>query len=111
MNMSTQLIIGIMAGFDVLVAVGAFILYRRNVKRYQKEQEEKADNIIKLANEKVREAEVEAKDKSLAILQAAEDEVARRRSELSNEEERLQKRRADLDRRMDRAEQRENVIS
>ena len=108
---SIQIVLGALLGAIVLGAISTFVLTKRFKERYQKEQEAKSDNLVKIANEKVRLAEIEARDKALKVMQDAETEIGRRRNELSNEEDRLQNRRADLDKRVDRLEQRENALN
>ncbi len=53
--------------------------------------------MIQTAEEKAKEVELEARAKSLKISQETDAEIARRRMDLSREEERLQKRRTELD--------------
>jgi len=98
----------------VEIAIGAVIvnsITRSRTEKFRREQEEKADNVIQVAQEKVRVLELEAKDRALKLLQEAETELSHRRSELAREEERLTKRRADLDHRMERLEQREQLLN
>ena len=92
------------------IVVGAIVVYfvnRSLADKFHREQENKADNVLKLANEKSRSIELEAKDKSIKVLQEAEAELSRRRQDLAREEERLTKRRTELDNRIERLEQRE----
>ncbi len=92
------------------LAVGGLIGYfikQALVERKLKEQKIKADQIIRDANERAREIELEAKDTALQITQKAEDELNRRRTELSKEDDRLQKRREELDLRLEKYEERE----
>jgi len=77
------------------------------VEKFTKEQQERSDNIIQVATEKARSLELEAKDRSLKLMQEAEAETIRRRTDLSREEERLTKRRAEMDHRLEKVEQRE----
>ena len=96
------------------IIVGAVVVYfvnRALADKFHREQENKADNVLKLANEKSRSIELEAKDKSIKILQEAEVELSRRRQDLAREEERLTKRRTELDNRIERLEQREQLIN
>ncbi|MEA4906102.1 MAG: ribonuclease Y [Anaerolineaceae bacterium] len=106
-----MILIGMVVGDLVLVSLLTWIITRSLSKRYQKEQQEKADNVLQVAKEKSRIIELEAKDSALKILQEGEAEVVRRRTELSHEEERLQKRRTDLDHRVERIEQREAMLN
>ncbi|KPL70040.1 ribonuclease [Ornatilinea apprima] len=111
MNLTTgQLIIFLLADV-VIIGVVIYFVTRLLVERFKRDQASRADNVITEAKEKARSMELEAKDKSLKILEAAENDIARRRNELSREEERLQKRRAELDNRVDRLEQREATLN
>jgi len=106
-------------GTVILVVVAALLLgaamgyavSKYLADRVRKEQGVKAEGIIQTAIEKAREIELQARDRSLKILQEGEAEVARRRAELGREEERLQKRRAELDMRVERLEQREQALN
>lgn len=105
-------IIILIIAVDVAVVVGvAYFIIRHLMKKFHREQESRADNVIQMANEKSRRIELEAKDKAIKYMQEAESEAMRRRQEIAKEEERLQKRRADLDHRMERLEQREQMIN
>lgn len=88
-----------------------YILHYQAVKREQQRLENKAEDIVSEAQEQAHDIELTAKDKALEIRQAAEQEVTRRRSELSREEDRLQKRREELDNRTDRMEKREQALN
>ena len=83
--------------------------YRARIlmEKFTKEQHERSDNVIQVATEKARSLELEAKDRSLKLMQEAEAETIRRRTDLSREEERLTKRRAEMDHRLEKVEQRE----
>ncbi len=103
----------------ILVTVGAIIvgggaavaLVLLGLKNYRKEQQVKADGIVKKATEDARTLEIETRDKSLKLLQESESETNRRRMDISREDERLQKRRMDLDHRIERLEQREQNLN
>ncbi len=73
--------------------------------------QEEAERQLASAKEQALAIELEAKDKALEFRQAAEAEIARRRAEISREEDRLQKRREELDGRTDRLEKREQTIN
>jgi len=88
-----------------------FLLNRYYLKRLNSEKQNQADSIILNAKEVAKTIELDSKDKALDILKDAEDEIAKRRTEISREEERLHKRRTDLDHRIERLEQRELVIN
>ncbi len=95
----------------ILLGIIVYALVRYFDKRFKNDQKNRADAIILAANEKAREIELEAKDKSIATLQDAENENNRRRGEISKEEDRLQKRRTELDHRIERLEQREQTLN
>ena len=99
----------------VLSAVLVWILTRTMVaarmKKYQKEQQDKADNLVNQAKENSKAIELEARDSALKILQESESEVSRRRADLSREEERLQKRRTEIDARVERLELRDATLN
>jgi ribonucrease Y len=111
--------IGIGIGIVVIVLIiEIFVgrsMYAKATRSFQetylKEQESKADNIVQNAVTKTRNLEMEAKDRSLKLLQEAENELAHRRQELTREDERLTKRRTDLDHRIERLEQREQLLN
>jgi len=95
----------------IVIALIWFFLNRSYVKRLNIEKQNQADSIIVNAKEVAKSIELESKDKAIDILNNAEEEITRRRSEISKEEERLHKRRTDLDFRIERLEQRELVIN
>ena len=95
----------------VLIGILTFFLVNAFKARYQKEQQEKADGVVQQATEQARQIEIDARDKALRILQEAEAEIGRRRTELGREEERLQKRRTEVDHRIERLEQREQALN
>jgi ribonucrease Y len=98
----------------VFLVVGATLGYF--FQRYQadiarRNQQEKADNILKGASEQARLIESQARENAVKIVQAAEAEIKERRIEVNKEAERLDKRRSELDSRVDRLEQREQAIN
>ncbi len=100
---------------DVLVLgvglVAGYFLHRYQAERAAKSQQDKADNILKVANEQARLIESQARENATKIVQAAEAEMKERRIELNKETERLDKRRSEVDSRSDRLEQREQQIN
>jgi len=84
-----------------------FLIKQTLVENKRKAQNLKADHIISEAKETAREIELEAKDNALNITQKAEEDLNRRRFELSKEDDRLQKRREELDLRLEKYEERE----
>ncbi|HNZ00214.1 MAG TPA: ribonuclease Y [Anaerolineaceae bacterium] len=94
-----------------ITAVVTYFLTRSLAEKFRKEQQERADNIVTVANERAKAIELEGRDKALKVLEEAETDIGRRRSELGREEERLQKRRAELDHRVERLELREQTLN
>ena len=101
------LLIGIGLVALALGGLVGFFIKQALITKERKEQNIKADHIIREAKERAREIELEAKDTALGIIQKAEEELAHRRNELSKEDDRLQKRREELDRRLEKYEERE----
>jgi ribonuclease Y len=92
------------------IAIG-YIISSALAQRKTKEQQAKLDTMVQKAQEEARTVELQAKDNALKVMQSAEAENARRRGELSREDDRLQKRRTELDHRFERLEQREQNIN
>src|SRR5512147_1075226 len=98
----------------VFLAVGGvlgYLFHRYQADIARRNQQEKADNILKGANEQARLIESQARENAVKIVQAAEAEIKERRLELNKETDRLDKRRSELDSRVDRLEQREQAIN
>lgn len=96
----------------LIVGVAAGYFFRRYQKeRALKGQQDKADNILKIANEQARLIESQARESATKLVQAAEGELKERRVDLNREAERLDKRRSELDSRADKLEQREQNIN
>ena len=91
-------------------AVG-YYLKQSQVEKAQRLQKDESNRILEIAQEKVREIELQARDAALETKQKAENELTRRRTELSREEDRIQKRRDELDNRFDRIEKREQMLN
>ncbi len=104
-----SIIIGALA-LIVGIAVG-YLFHRYQVDKAIKNQQQKAESILKGANEQARLIESQARESSTKIVQAAEGEIKERRHELSRETERLDKRRSEMDSRADRLEQREQTLN
>ncbi len=96
------LIVGIAAGY---------YFHRYQNERALRGQQDKADNILKIANEQARLIDAQARDSATKIVQAAEGEIKERRIELSKEADRLDKRRSELDSRADKVEQRDQALN
>ncbi len=92
------------------VAVG-YAFNRYQAGRKQQEQQAKAQSIIQEATDKANKTELEARDRALKTIQAAENDINQRRNELNRETERLDRRRSELDTRVERLEQREQNLN
>jgi ribonuclease Y len=75
------------------------------------EEKARINDKINAAENRARQIEIQAKDAALKHRDDAEEEIRRRRKNLSSDEERLQRRRAELDRRVERQEQREQTMN
>ena len=96
----------------LIVGVAAGYFYHRyQAEKALKNQQDKADNILKGANEQARLIESQARENATKIVQAAESEIKERRIELNKETDRLDKRRSELDSRVDKLEQREQNLN
>ena len=95
----------------ILGAVTGYFFHRYQAEIARRNQQEKADNILKGANEQARLIESQARENAVKIVQAAEAEIKERRIEVNREAERLDKRRSELESRIDRLEQREQTIN
>jgi len=105
--------IPIMIGLVALVvgiAVG-YLFHRFQNERVLKSQQDKADNILRVANEQARLIDTQARESATKIVQASETEIKERRIELSKEADRLDKRRTELDGRAEKLEQRDQTLN
>jgi len=105
--------ISIIIGFLALVigAVAGYFYHRYQSDRALKNQQDKADNILKVANTQARLIETQARESATKIVQASESEIKERRIELGKEADRLDKRRSELDGRADKLEQRDQNLN
>jgi ribonucrease Y len=104
------LVVAVLAALVVGAVIG-FFYNKSQVETRQKETQQKAEIILQKAKENARSIEIQAKDDGIKIQKSAEEEVNRRRADLSREEDRLQKRRVELDNRIERLEQREALLN
>ena len=109
MNPTVVILIDLL--FLIVGLIAGYFYHRYRVDQQAKSQQEKADTILKGANEQARLIESQARDNALKIIQAAETEIKERRVELNKESDRLDKRRSELDSRVDRLEQREQTVN
>lgn len=92
------------------LAVG-YAVRQWQYKTAQQKQRAAADQFMTAAREQAQNLELQAKEKVLQMRQTADAEVARRRNELTREEDRLQKRREEIDIRADRLEKQQQLIN
>ena len=95
----------------VVGVVAGYLFHRYQADKALKNQQDKADNILKGASEQARLIESQARENAVKIVQAAEAEIKERRLEVNREADRLDKRRSELDSRVDRLEQREQAVN
>ena len=92
------------------VAIGYYVKQTMTTRAIEQDKAQ-SQRILEDASKKAKDIELAAKNTALEIRQAAETEVARRRVELTREDDRLQKRREELDLRTDRLEKREQTLN
>jgi ribonuclease Y len=109
MNLLINFIIGIV--FLLTGLVVGYFLHRYQAERALQNQQQKADSILKGANEQARLIESQARENAVKIIQAAESEIKERRIELNRELERVDKRRTELESRIEKLEQREQALN
>jgi ribonuclease Y len=103
-------IITIILGLFVGIAIGYIIRQLLYSSKRSKDMQE-ADNIINAANEEARNIELHAKDRALEIRQSADAEIAKRRTDLNKEDDRLQRRRDEIDARLEKIEKRDQTVN
>ena len=92
-------------------AAAGYFFQRYQAEQRKKNQLDRADNILKGANEQARLIESQSRENATKIIQASESEIKERRLELNKDTERFDKRRSELDSRMDKLEQREQTLN
>ncbi len=95
----------------IVGATAGYFFHRYQSEKAARARHEKADDILKIANEQARLIESGSRENATKIVQAAESEIKERRIELNRETERLDKRRSELDIRFDKIEQREQTLN
>lgn len=100
------LVLALIVGF----ALG-YLFHRYQAARLLRGQQDKAENILRVASEQARLIETQARESATKIVQTAESELKERRIEISKESDRLDKRRTELDGRADKLEQREQNLN
>ena len=109
MNTGLWILISIVALIlGIIIGYTAVQVQRKSTKQRLHDE---AEAILTTANEEARNIQLQAKDKALELRQNADAEISRRRSKLSNEEDRLQKRREEVDLKTDKLEKRENSLN
>ncbi|HSR20310.1 MAG TPA: ribonuclease Y [Anaerolineales bacterium] len=102
----------VIAALLLLVGISlGYLLHRLQTERMLRSQQDKADNILRVASEQARLIETQARESATKIVQAAETELKERRIEVSKEAERLDKRRSELESRAEKLEQREQNLN
>ena len=104
-----DLVIGVI--FLVIGAAAGYFFHRYQAEVLRRNQQEKAENILKGASAQARLIESQARENAVKIVQAAETEIKERRIEVNKETDRLDKRRSELDSRVERLEQREQTMN
>ena len=94
-----------------LGGVIGYFFHRYQAEKALKNQQDKAENILKGASEQARLIESQARENAVKIVQAAETEIKERRIELNKETDRLDKRRSEVENRMEKLEQREQTLN
>ena len=92
-------ILAIILALAVGGALGYFF-HRYQADKALKNQQDKAENILKGASEQARLIESHARENAVKIVQAAETEIKERRIELNKETDRLDKRRSEVENRI-----------
>ena len=108
-----QVLITLLVGLVMLALgiAGGYYVNRTQTEKKQLEEASKAKTVLQAATDKAAKVELDARDRALKIVQAAEAELTQRRNELNREVERLDRRRTELDGRVERLEQREQALN
>jgi ribonuclease Y len=110
-GLSMGMAIGLIAAGVLGGVIAGFILRHLIAARRAAEEQAKVNALLSAAENRARQIEVQAKDAALKLRDGAEEEIRRRRADLSVEEERLGRRRTEVDHRMEREEQREQMLN
>ncbi len=102
-------ILGLLVALGIGFWVG-YALKNRIVGTKVAALEEEAERKLSEARTRAIESELEAKDKALKLIQAAEDDIKLRLQDLNRQEARMQQRRDNLDHRLDALELREKKM-
>jgi len=110
-DISLVLAIVLVAAAILLGALLGFAVRHTMAARRMTSEKATIEQMKAAAEAHARQIEVQAKDAALKVRDGAEEENRRRRTDLANEEERLNRRRTEVDRRMERQEQREQMLN
>jgi ribonuclease Y len=108
---SSVLLIVLAASGLLLGVIAGFVIRHFMALRQAAEGQAKINEKLAAAESRARQIEIQAKDAALKLRDGAEEEIRRRRADLSAEEERLGRRRTEVDHRMERQEQREQMLN
>jgi ribonuclease Y len=92
------------------IAIG-YLIKRYQVKAEQNREEAEAARIINHAREEASAFKLQAQNEALELRKEGEREIARRRNEVTKEEDRLLRRREELDRRAERMEKQNETLN
>lgn len=95
----------------LLGAVTGFFVSRYLSARERQQEQNTANDILKGATEQARLIEIQARDNALKITRESEADIGKRRSEITQDENRIQSRRNEQDKRAERLEQREQNVN
>ena len=96
----------------LVVGIGiGFMVNRYLTQKEQIKQKITAEDIVSGAKEQARLIEIQARDDALELTRETEKEIAQRRKELVQDENRIQNRRGEQDKRAERLEQREQAVN
>ena len=102
----------ITAGLALLLgAVIGFFVNRYLRERERQQEQNTANDILKGATEQARLIEIQARDNALKVTRESEADIAKRRNELTEDDNRIQTRRNEQDQRAERLEQREQLVN
>jgi ribonuclease Y len=110
-ELSTGLVLVIAAAGLVAGLILGYVIRHILAARRVTEEKSKLNELKAAAESRAHQIEIQAKDAALKLRDSAEEEIRRRRADLSADEERLNRRRAEVDRRLERQEQREQMLN
>ena len=107
------ILISALVGVVALIAGAAvgFFVNKSQVEKARQIELTKSKGIIQEAQDRAAKMDLDARDKAIKVVQAAENDLTQRRGELNREADRLDKRRAEMDGRVERLELREAAVN